>query len=215
GPPAGKGCPDPGGPRTWPGPATPCSPWPRTRCPPSRPRCRPARLRPGASRRPGRRGARGHRKAPAGRTRRPRARRPPPRTSPRGLPSPERARVRSPMALTVGLDVGGTKVAAGVVNGRGAIVEKLKRSTPAAEPSRTAQVVARVVPDRRARPRVRAVGRGAAGFVTSARAAVMSAPTLAWRDEPLKQRVEDLVGLPVVMDNDANASAWAEVRFGA
>jgi len=119
------------------------------------------------------------------------------------------------MALTVGLDVGGTKVAAGVVNGRGAIVEKLKRSTPAAEPSRTAQVIATVVTELRARHPVQAVGLGAAGFVNSARAAVMFAPNLAWRDEPLKQRVEDLVGLPVVMDNDANASAWAEVRFGA
>jgi glucokinase len=119
------------------------------------------------------------------------------------------------MGLTVGLDVGGTKVAAGVVDRRGAIVEKLKRSTPAAEPSRTAQVIAAVVTELRGRHPVQAVGLGAAGFVNSARAAVMFAPNLAWRDEPLKQRVEDLVGLPVVMDNDANASAWAEVRFGA
>ena len=119
------------------------------------------------------------------------------------------------MGLTVGLDVGGTKVAAGVVDRRGTIVEKLKRSTPAAEPSRTAQVIAAVVTELRGRHPVQAVGLGAAGFVNSARAAVMFAPNLAWRDEPLKQRVEDLVGLPVVMDNDANASAWAEVRFGA
>ena len=119
------------------------------------------------------------------------------------------------MGLNVGLDVGGTKVAAGVVDRRGTIVEKLKRSTPAAEPSRTAQVIAAVVAELRGRHPVQAVGLGAAGFVNSARAAVMFAPNLAWRDEPLKQRVEDLVGLPVVMDNDANASAWAEVRFGA
>jgi glucokinase len=76
-------------------------------------------------------------------------------------------------------------------------------------------VIAAVVAELRGRHPVQAVGLGAAGFLDSARAAVMFAPNLAWRDEPLRQRVEDLVGLPVVMDNDANASAWAEVRFGA
>jgi glucokinase len=43
----------------------------------------------------------------------------------------------------------------------------------------------------------------------------MFAPHLAWRDEPLRQLVQDRVGLPTVMENDANAAAWAEYRFGA
>ena len=119
------------------------------------------------------------------------------------------------MGLTVGIDVGGTKVAAGVVDDAGKIVEKIKRATPAADAERTAEVIAAVVHELCARHPVRAVGLGAAGFVDRARQAVMFAPNLAWRDEPLKQRVQDLVGLPVIMDNDANASAWAEVRFGA
>jgi glucokinase len=119
------------------------------------------------------------------------------------------------VGLTVGIDVGGTKVAAGVVDDQGRIVEKLRRSTPAADAGHTAEVIADVVTELRGRHPVQAVGLGAAGFVDRARQAVIFAPNLAWRDEPLKQRVEDLVGLPVVMDNDANASAWAEVRFGA
>jgi glucokinase len=56
---------------------------------------------------------------------------------------------------------------------------------------------------------------GAAGFVDETRSGVSFAPNLAWRDEPLRDKVEALVGLPVVVENDANASAWAEVRFGA
>jgi glucokinase len=44
---------------------------------------------------------------------------------------------------------------------------------------------------------------------------MLFAPNLAWRDEPLKQRVEERLGRPVVVENDANASAWAEARFGA
>jgi glucokinase len=119
------------------------------------------------------------------------------------------------MSLTVGLDVGGTKVAAGVVDARGAIIEKLRRPTPAADPEQIARVIAAVVADLRSRHTVEAVGLGAAGFVSESRATVLFAPHLAWRDDPLKKRVEDLVGLPVVVDNDANASVWAEARFGA
>lgn len=119
------------------------------------------------------------------------------------------------MALTIGLDVGGTKVAAGVVDNRGRILEKLRRSTPAADPEHTAQVIATVITELSSRHPVKAVGLGAAGFVDETGASVMFAPNLAWRDEPLKKRVEDLVGLPVTVENDANAIVWAEVRFGA
>lgn len=119
------------------------------------------------------------------------------------------------MALTIGLDIGGTKVAAGVVDSTGRIVEKLRRSTPAADPEHTAEVIASVITELCGRHPVRAVGLGAAGFVNSQRSAVMFAPNLAWRDEPLRDRVEGLVGLPVIMDNDANAIAWGELRYGA
>jgi glucokinase len=119
------------------------------------------------------------------------------------------------MTLTIGLDVGGTKVAAGVVDDQGTILEKLKRSTPAADPARTAQVIAAVITELSARHQVAAVGLGAAGFINESRTDVMFAPNLAWREEPLRKLVEDLVGLPVILENDANAGAWAEVKFGS
>ena len=56
---------------------------------------------------------------------------------------------------------------------------------------------------------------GAAGFVDEKRSTVMFAPNLAWRDERLRTSLEDLLGLAVVVENDANAAAWAEARFGA
>jgi glucokinase len=119
------------------------------------------------------------------------------------------------MNLTIGVDVGGTKVAAGAVDEHGRILEKLRRPTPAASPERTAQVIAECVAELATRHEVQAVGVGAAGFVDETRGTVLFAPNLAWRDEPLRKNVEQLVGLPVVVENDANASAWAEVRFGA
>jgi glucokinase len=119
------------------------------------------------------------------------------------------------MSLTIGVDVGGTKVAAGVVDERGTIVEKLKRATPAARPDQTANVIADVVIELMSRHQVTAVGIGAAGFVDETRSTVLFAPNLAWRDEPVQKRVEERIGMPVVVENDANAAAWAETKLGA
>ncbi len=119
------------------------------------------------------------------------------------------------MSLAIGVDVGGTKVAAGVVDEDGRILAKLKRSTPSASPPGTERAIADVVTELLARYQVAAIGLGAAGFVDSGRSTMLFAPNLAWRDEPLKQRVEERLGRAVAVENDANASAWAEARFGA
>ena len=119
------------------------------------------------------------------------------------------------MALTIGVDVGGTKVAAGVVDEHGRIVAKLKRSTPAASPAQTADVISEAVLELLRDHRAEAVGLGAAGFIDKAKATVLFAPNLAWRTEPVKRKVEERVGLPVIVENDANATAWAEMIFGA
>lgn len=119
------------------------------------------------------------------------------------------------MSLAIGVDVGGTKVAAGVVDPHGKIVEKIKRLTPAASPAGTEQVIVEVVTELCGRHDVDAVGIGAAGFVDETRSTVMFAPNLAWRDEPVKKQVEDRLGRSVLVENDANAAAWAEAKFGA
>jgi glucokinase len=117
--------------------------------------------------------------------------------------------------LTIGIDVGGTKAAAGIVDDKGRIIEKLKRSTPAASPPETEQVIADVVTELASRHEVAAVGIGAAGFIDGTRSFVLFAPNLAWRGEPLRTSVQEKIGLPVFVENDANASLWAEARFGA
>jgi glucokinase len=120
------------------------------------------------------------------------------------------------MALTIGVDIGGTKVAGGVVDDDGRILQKVRRPTPSSSPEETAAAIAEVVDILKAtHPQVTAVGLGAAGFVDESRSTVLFAPNLAWRDEPIKDKVEGLVGFPVVVENDANAMAWGEARFGA
>jgi glucokinase len=122
-----------------------------------------------------------------------------------------------PPLLTVGVDIGGTKVAAGVVDPDGHVLDRGRRETP--DRSKSPQVVedtiADVVLELAERNNVHAVGIGAAGFVDAARASVLFSPHLSWRHEPLRDALNRRLRLPVVVENDANASAWAEYRFGA
>lgn len=117
--------------------------------------------------------------------------------------------------LAIGIDVGGTKVAAGVVDEDGAVLERARRETPSASPVEVENTIADLVADLQSRHVVSAVGIGAAGFVDATRSTVLFAPHLAWRHEPLRDAVRRRVGLSTLVENDANAAAWAEWRFGA
>ena len=119
------------------------------------------------------------------------------------------------MTLAVGVDIGGTKVAAGVVDERGGVLARARRSTPSRDPRAVEDTIVEVVGVLRRQHEVAAVGIGAAGFVDADRARVLFAPHLAWRNEPLRDEVAARIDLPVVVENDANAAAWAEWRFGA
>ena len=119
------------------------------------------------------------------------------------------------MRLAVGIDIGGTKIAGGVVDERGTILATARRESPATDTDAIERNVEDLVAELRAGHEVVAVGVGAAGFVDSKRSTVMFAPNLAWRDEPLRSDLEKRIDLPVVIENDANAAAWGEFTFGA
>ncbi len=119
------------------------------------------------------------------------------------------------MSLTIGVDVGGTKVAAGVVDQGGTILAQHRVDTPPHDAEAVADAIAVVVGELRQHHDAEAVGIGVAGFVDRARSNVYFAPNLRWRDVPLRDAVQQRVGLPVVVENDANAAAWGEFRFGA
>ena len=119
------------------------------------------------------------------------------------------------MGLTIGVDVGGTKVLAGVVDEKGQILAQSRRPTPSTSPTETADAIAAAVSELRQGHDIEAVGIGAAGWIDETRSRVLFAPNLAWREEPLRDIVEARIGLPVVVENDANAAAWGEYRFGA
>jgi glucokinase len=116
--------------------------------------------------------------------------------------------------LTVGVDVGGTSVRAGVVDRAGAVRDSAQTATPRDESALEA-AVARVVEELAGRHRVAGVGLALAGFVTPDRREVRFAPHLPWRDAPVAERIAERLGLPVVVEHDANSAAFAERRFGA
>lgn len=119
------------------------------------------------------------------------------------------------MALTVGVDVGGTKVAAGVVSESGEVLDECRRETPEDDTIGLEQVIVDVVKLLTAKHEVEAVGIGVAGYIDAERATVLFTPNLAWRRAPLREAIESRVQLPVVVENDVNAAAWGEFQFGA
>ena len=119
------------------------------------------------------------------------------------------------MALAIGVDIGGTKIAAGVVDEAGRVLDTEHRRTPGTDVAATEQAIVDVVQALRARHDVVAVGIGAAGWIAADRATVLFSPHLAWRNEPLRDALADRIGVAIVVDNDANGAAWAEYRFGA
>ncbi|MFN2517830.1 MAG: ROK family glucokinase [Jatrophihabitantaceae bacterium] len=119
------------------------------------------------------------------------------------------------MPLSIGVDIGGTKVAAGVVDDEGRVIDRRFRATPGHDVAETESIIVEVVAELAARHEVCAAGVGAAGWIASDHATVLFSPHLAWRDEPLRAALRGRIGLPLVVVNDANAAAWAEYRFGA
>jgi glucokinase len=122
--------------------------------------------------------------------------------------------------LAIGVDIGGTKVAGGLVDDQGVVRSRTRRDTP--DRSTTPRVVENTIVevvhellDVAGDAPVVGVGVGAAGFVATDRATVVFSPHLSWRDEPLRDALAARIPVPVTVENDANAAAWAEWRFGA
>lgn len=118
--------------------------------------------------------------------------------------------------LSVGIDIGGTKILGALVDESGTVVQEKRIASPAQDPSRMVDEVAGLITDLLAiEPEVAGVGVAAAGFIDAGRSTVLYAPNLNWRNEPLQRRISEKVGREVVIENDANAAGWAEFRFGA
>jgi glucokinase len=120
--------------------------------------------------------------------------------------------------FSVGVDLGGTKVKAALVDAAGKILASHRHATEAARGAEA--VVADVVECvRECLPTDEmSFGRlaiGVAGQVDRVTGVVRSAPNLGWRDFPLRERLEAALEVPVTVVNDVQAIAWGEFCYGA
>jgi len=124
--------------------------------------------------------------------------------------------------LVVGVDIGGTKVAAGLVNRNGEIKAQIR--TPMVANREPGEGLAAVVSaidmllgsDPKARTLIRGIGICAPGPLDPATGVVINPPNVpCWRNFPLAAEVEKIYRVPVKVENDANAAALAEAYWGA
>lgn len=117
--------------------------------------------------------------------------------------------------LSIGIDIGGTKIAAGLVTDEGEIVRSSTVPTPAQDTGAIVDAIVALVNELSVDESIAGVGIAAAGFIDASQSVVYYGPNIAWRDEPLRAHVEERLDFQVVIDNDANAAGWAEYTFGA
>jgi len=116
----------------------------------------------------------------------------------------------------IGIDIGGTKIAGALVDESGAILRELRTPSPITDSSQMIEAISTLIEQLAEDAEVVSVGVAAAGFLSADREIMYMAPNIAaWRNEPLKSRIEAKTKFPVLLENDANAAGWAEFRFGA
>lgn len=123
--------------------------------------------------------------------------------------------------LIIGIDIGGTKVAGGLVTPKGRLVKSSIVPTRAAEGFKTSfgQIVGLIeslIKEAGGKEKVVGIGMCAPGPINPKTGSVINPPNLpGWRNVQLERKVHRRFGLPAKVENDANAAGLAEVLFGA
>jgi len=116
----------------------------------------------------------------------------------------------------IGVDVGGTKIAAGVVTPEGEVLAEARYPTAKTTEERLLSSIVRAVTEVKDGYEVGAVCLAVPGSILAAENKVIDSPNLhVIEGIPLKDELEERVGLAITVENDANAAAWGEFRFGA
>jgi glucokinase len=117
---------------------------------------------------------------------------------------------------TIGVDLGGTKMAVGVVDSDQHIRHESKESSIGLSEDKLVEDIARELEEaREARPGVLAAGLGIPATIDRRRGVAVQAVNLEISDVPIRDVMQERLGLPVFIDNDANVAALAEHLYGA
>lgn len=113
------------------------------------------------------------------------------------------------------VDIGGTKIAVGVIADDGTVLHHFQRPTPQDSAEAAWQVSAELIGEARAAAPVRAVGIASAGPVHLAAGTISPVNIAVWQDFPIVDRVAELTGLPVRLGGDGLCMALGEHWRGA
>lgn len=122
--------------------------------------------------------------------------------------------------LVVGVDVGGTKIAAGVVSPRGQVYSRVQRPTDIGGPEKTLQSIAGGISEAIlaagvCKEQIQGVGLGIPGEVDPERGIGLFSANLGWKNVVVTGWLEDALGLPCAIENDVSVAALGEHLYGA
>jgi glucokinase len=116
----------------------------------------------------------------------------------------------------IGVDVGGTKIAAAVVTPEGKILNEVRYPTQAIPPNRLIEIIAEAIREAKDGFEVGGVCLAVPGLILAAKNKVIFSPNLHEIEGILLDKeMGSRTGLSVTVENDANAAAWGEFRYGA
>jgi glucokinase len=116
----------------------------------------------------------------------------------------------------IGIDIGGTKVLGGVVTSSGEILATARRDTPREGGRALTEAIANVATELVQQYPVDSIGVSAAGFISSDRQTLLATPNISnWNGVNLVAELTEILHKQIVLENDANAAAWGEFKFGA
>ncbi len=114
---------------------------------------------------------------------------------------------------SVGIDIGGTNITVALVTGKGEILRKIRFPTRVEEgKTKTIECILKaldaIMKGLRSNS-IEGIGIGAAGDIDRDRGVVRFSPNLLWKGVPIVRLIREKFNMKVVLDNDANAAAWA------
>ena len=121
----------------------------------------------------------------------------------------------SSSALTIGVDIGGTKVSAGVVDSDGNIISSDRRSTPVSGGVELIATITDLIKSFQSQYEIAGIGISVATLISADQGTIVGAPNIANLSKlNFVEELKKSFSLPVIAENDANSAMWAEYKFG-
>ena len=114
-------------------------------------------------------------------------------------------------ALTIGIDIGGTKVLGGVVDSSGKIIDSARRATPSSGGKELIATIIDLIKEFKSKHEIAGIGISVAALILKDQGTIAGAPNIANLSQlNFVSEISKVFNLPVIAENDANAAMWAE-----